>query len=216
MSTQEEIKNEALTWPEKAKGLIIWTDSIEQAGEWLTAIGALMKEADAVFDPVIKAAHKAHTAAIAAKRSVTRPLDEAKRIIKAKVLKHQEEERRLAAEEAARLQAIADSKDEEKRLAEAIAAEGRDQPELAEALISEKPTVIMPAAPAKVAGFTPTKRWKAEVTDLLALVQFVAANPEYLHLVKGDTTQINRTALPMREKCEIPGVRVWQESGVRS
>jgi hypothetical protein len=211
MSTQEEIKNKALTWPEKARGLVIWTDSIEQDGEWLAAIGALMKQADAVFDPVIKAAHKSHSAAIAAKRSVTSPLDLAKRLIKAKVLRHQEEERKRAAEEAARLQAIADSKDEEKRLAEAVAAEERDQPKLAEALISEKPVVIMPAVQPRVAGITPTKRWKAEVTDLLALVQFVAANPEHLHLVKGDTTQINRTALPMREKCEIPGVRVGRE-----
>ena len=49
--------------------------------------------------------------------------------------------------------------------------------------------------------------WSAEVTDLLKLVKYCAANPEWVHLVAASMPNLNSVARSQRDGMNIPGVR---------
>lgn len=54
--------------------------------------------------------------------------------------------------------------------------------------------------------------WKAEVTDKLALVRFVAAHPEYVDLLDANMPAINKIALALKKNCPLDGVRVFEDA----
>lgn len=102
---QEQLTTKALTLPEEAKGIVV-TDqaTLETAGKMLTErIKPLLKEADDVFDPIVKSAHKAHVDALAGKRKVTDPLLEAERILKTSIGAYWTEQERIRKAEEDRL-----------------------------------------------------------------------------------------------------------------
>ncbi len=70
---------------------------------------------------------------------------------------------------------------------------------------------IVAAAP-KTAGVSTRKVWKAEVSDKVELVRFVAAHPEYIGLLDANMPAINKIALALKENCPIKGVRVFEDS----
>lgn len=204
-----ELENEARTWTDRAKALVInSSEDAQRAAEMLAAIKGLRGKIDEVFDPVIKRAHEAHKTAIAAKKSVEAPLIEAERIVKSHLGQWQAMEERRRREEEARLALLAKQQEEELLLAEALAAEEAGHMDIAEEIISTP--ILAPAirvAPARVDGVSFRDIWSAEVIDLFALVKHVATHPSMIHLVTPNMTALNAMARAQKAALDIPGVR---------
>jgi len=98
------------------------------------------------------------------------------------------------------------------------AAEARASRELAEAQAASTAaaaamaTAPVPAGLARAKGTT--KRWKWEVTDKLAAIKFIAANPAYLHVVEIDSKVMNQMATAMKDTFPVDGIRVYAEAGL--
>lgn len=130
-------------------------------------------------------------------------------------------EARKAGDEAAARQAEAESR-ERQRLAEleeqAAADAARDaaeQVELAEIAPVTVPTVEAP----KASGISTRHNWKAEVTDLHALITAAAAgiarnDPTMAAYLVADTKALGQVARALKNKARIPGVRIYAEESV--
>lgn len=62
-----------------------------------------------------------------------------------------------------------------------------------------------------VKGVSSRGVWKAEVTDKLALVKFVAANPQYLNLLEPAIKELGAIAKALKGNAIIDGVRIYEE-----
>ncbi|MBR8362140.1 hypothetical protein KDW55_02255 [Burkholderia sp. AU19243] len=71
------------------------------------------------------------------------------------------------------------------------------------------PTV---AAPVRTAGVSTRKVWRAEVSDKLALIRFIATHPEYVDLLDANMPAINKIALALKANCPLDGVRVFEDN----
>ena len=109
-----------------------------------------------------------------------------------------------AAREAAKLDQRAEAK-VEKAEARAEALELQ-----AAAVVAE--VVDMPVA--KAAGVSGRENWRAEVTDLKALVAAVAAGQAPLSLLQPNDKVIGQQARSLKAEFVVPGVRVWCERGL--
>ncbi|WP_261526849.1 hypothetical protein [Burkholderia multivorans] len=73
-------------------------------------------------------------------------------------------------------------------------------------------TAPIAAAPVRTTGVSTRKVWKAEVSDKLALIRFVATHPEYVDLLDANMPAINKIALALKANCPLDGVRVFEEN----
>ncbi|MDD2858877.1 MAG: hypothetical protein PHU75_09410 [Candidatus Nanopelagicales bacterium] len=210
------IRAEITTWAQAVAALKITSEpTYRDAAEMLLNVRAIRGRVNATFDPVIEAAHKSHKAALAAKAEHEAPLATAERAIKGMMSAYMAEQERLRLAEQSRLAAIARQEEEDRRLAEAQAAQDAGDAEMAEALIAQ-PVVVQPvkAAPAvpKIAGVVYRTTWRAEVVDLAALVRFVAATPAFANLVLANMPALNSLATAQKGAMAIPGVRAVSET----
>jgi len=136
-------------------------------------------------------------------------------IIKRAVLNYQNEQERLRRAEQERLNAEAEA-----RRAELLAlAESEPDPEDAQDFAEQAMLVVPDVAtttPARVAGISGRKTWKAEVTDMKAFVAFLVEHPDamYWELLTYDAVKLNQMARMLGEKLVIPGILVKQEGGL--
>lgn len=214
----EQVTSEALSWPERARGLAIVDDATYLRGaELLKGIKAMRAEVDAAFDPIVAAAHKAHRTACDQKKRAEAPLAEAERLVKVAMVRWDDEQERLRREEQRRLEEEARRKAEDERLALAAQMErdghAHGDPALVEeahALIEQPivPTVapVQKATPA-VTGQHFSVTWSAQVTSLIELVRFVAANPSHIGLLQANLPALNAQARSLREHLSLPGVK---------
>lgn len=213
------VLNAAVTWPDRARSMKIEdAESYELACGELLAVAALRKEAETVFGPIVKAANEAHRVALAQKAKVDGPLNEAEQILKSVIGGWQREQRRIADEEARRLREEAERAALEAREAEIMQAEAEDATPAEIAALTLMPVVVphvtvRPSTP-KVVGVSMRETWSAEVTDLAALVRFIAANPNHVGLLSPNMTAINQMARAMKDKLNIPGVKAYSSTGV--
>ena len=214
-----ELQHEADSWIGLAEALkVVDALSYEIAGTHLHAIKALQGEADATFDPIISKAHQAHAEALKQKRRITDPLTRAESLLKRNMgsyiqeqqRKQREEERRLR-EEAERV--AAEAREVEIEEAEATGATTEEVAAIIQAPLRVAPVVTAPATP-RMQGISSRENWKAEVTNLLALIKFVAANPQFANLLQPNTVAIGGMARSMRSAMNIPGIKVWSESNI--
>jgi hypothetical protein len=70
----------------------------------------------------------------------------------------------------------------------------------------------MTAAPRVTSGVSTRKVWKAEVSDKLALIRYVAEHPEYVDLLDANMPAVNKIALALKANCPLKGVRVFEDS----
>lgn len=213
-----EVESKALALPERARALrIIDTPSFQAAGAMLVDIKGLRAEIDAAFDPTISAAHNAHKVAVAAKKKVSAPLAEAEGILKGQMGAYQTEQERQRAEAQRRID------DEVKRLAEdariksAVSAEAAGLHDVAERIIDAPLIVNAPtvAPVAKVEGVSFREVWHAEVTDMVSLVRYCAANPMMIPLLLTvNQTALNQMVRTQKNELTIPGVKVIREKSV--
>lgn len=226
---------------------IVDAQTFEKAADLLKLVVGLRKRIETSYKPVIDSAHAAHKAAIAARDEHTRPLDAIEGALKTKCSAFQaierariererleeEERQRKAAALAAHAEEEARAKMESQRieLAAKLEAEGRtdeakrvidaavDTPVVLPAWAKQAAPVPQPIREApKSAGIGFTERWSAEVTDKLALIRFVAANPQHMNLLDANQTALNQMARAMKSALAIDGVRAVSEmsTSVRS
>lgn len=96
--------------------------------------------------------------------------------------------------------------------AEEFKTVAQTQAAVAEA-IAYAPPVQAVAAP-KLSGISSREDWKAEVVNLMALVQAVARGEAPLELIQANQTEINKHARALKSNMRVPGVRVYAEEVV--
>lgn len=218
---ETDVRERALTWPEQARRAVVRDgETYSAAAELLKGIKALRQEIADTFDPHIRRMHDAHKALLKEKAEAETPLTEAERIIKDALVAFDREQERQRLETQRRLEAEARAQAEADALAKAAAMEREGQAygdgalvDDAAALLEDVLTAPAPAVPLVqkatpvVAGIAHRSTWSAEVVDLLALVRYVAANPQYLGLVLPNQPALNQQARSLKGAMRIPGVR---------
>lgn len=170
------------------------------------------------FEPARKAADAAKKEILAARDGLIGPIAAARSIYDQKANTFEQEQRRIAEDEQRRLQEQARKEEEERQLLAAIEAEEGGNPQEASAILDEPvaaPVVMVAPQVARVEGVSSTTRWSAEVTDLLELVKYVAAHPEWISLLEPALPNLNRLAVAQRQALSIPGVKAVSKT-VRS
>jgi hypothetical protein len=207
-----KVQNEAAALPDRARALAVtdeWT--ARAAAEFLLGCKALGEEVDQTFDPDIARWHEGHKAALATKKRIRGPIDQAVAIVKASLgawHRAQEEARRAEAKrlEDERLAKIRDDARDRKESAEEAAARGDF--EAAERLADRDLNVPPPVAvsgPAKLEGVGFSSAWKFEVYDeALVPAEFCSV----------DERKIGAHVRAQKGAAVIPGVRIWEESAV--
>lgn len=209
----ERVTQRALSMPEQARAVRI-TDpaSYERACDFLKGVKALREEISETFDPHIKRAYEAHRALCAEKKDAEAPLAEAERIVKNGLVAYDQAQERIRREEQRRLEDQARREEEDRRLAEAETLAACGAPEMADALLSEPidtPVVAVAPTTPKVTGISYRENWSARITDLHALVKFVAANPSHIGLLKANEPALNAQARSLKGQMRIPGVQAF-------
>lgn len=118
------------------------------------------------------------------------------------------EQQRLAREEQARLDRLAEEK--------AKRAEAKGYLERAQEIRETTPQVSIPVeskepVTPKVKGIAKTTYWFAKTTDLAALVTAVAAGEVPLDAVTANESWLKKTANALKKNMKYPGVHVWSE-----
>lgn len=192
----------------------------EMAGQELAAIKAKRKaitdQQDAMLEPFKDAKRKIEEGRKKIVDFFLKPLmalEEADKILTRACtgyIEDQERKRRAAEEKAReeqrRLQETAEKK------AEKLEAKGHGAK--AAEVRAAVPIVSAPvvaSAPGKIAGVTMRSNWVASVTDKMALIRFVAANPQYQELLEPNMPAINRMARSLKSAMQIDGVEVRDE-----
>jgi hypothetical protein len=202
------LKEQSLTWPEKAKALTVTSDvSYVAATEMLKGIKALRSEVDRTFDPIIAAAHHAHKEACSQKRLTEAPLTEAESIIKAALVRYQQEQERVRAAEEARLRELARQQEEARVIEEALTLEADGRDDEADALLLEatiaSTAVILPSFTPKVAGISFREAWKFRVVDTAKVPR------EYTRV---DEVKVGGVVRALKGNTNIPGIEVYCET----
>jgi selenocysteine-specific translation elongation factor len=147
----------------------------------------------------------------------------------------EEARQRAAAAEAEAAKVRAKAEEDAKKLrdaAEAAAAAGRiaDAAKLEvqadnkltaadvkiERLVTAVPPAPVLAPEAKLAGANEATTYSAEVTDLAALIAYVAANPMFVNLLQANGPALNSQARALKEAYAIPGTKLVRKTGLRS
>lgn len=186
---------------------IATAEEAAQAADWLNTIAAEIKQREAWFAPMKKAAHEAHKAITVREGDVIKPLRDSLAILRGGLSGYQREQERLGAIERARIAAEERQREDDRRLAEAEALERAGESEEAEAVIVA-PVVHAPApvvAP-KVAGVNFRETWKAEVVSKAALIKAAAANPALINLLDINQSACDALARAQKEHLNLPGV----------
>lgn len=176
--------------------------------------GARQKKIKEFFKPIKQAADKAHEAVCAKEKESLAPWLAFDALAAPKLKAWADEQRRIAEEATRAANEAARKAEEDRLLADAQHAESAGDVEGSEAILNEPvhaPVVHVAPAIAKVQGVGTQVRYKANVKDKLALVKFIAANPQYLNAVEPNMTVLNNLARSMREMFKLPGVEALPE-----
>lgn len=222
LKTQERAYEDALEEPTKAA---------HKLHKWLTGMRArlcdpLVAAANVLKPRILAHERKAREEAERAERAAREEAERAERERRAADEARAAEEKRKADEAAAAAKrdaeaarAAGDAEAEElAALEEAEAAEAGRRAQAERAAIKAEPVTapaVVRVAPAvaTVAGVSARTTWKARVVDPLALLKHVAANPEWLNLVKFDEAALNALARTQKDRLALPGVQSFEEQG---
>ena len=134
---------------------------------------------------------------------------------RAELARQAEAQAKLAAEEHERAKALMAAGDTEGVAAALTAAEEAHNT----AMALHQTTGIVTAATAAtnvptVEGITTADVWKARITDLPALLRFIADNPKYHDWIEVKMTGLNDLAKAQRTELRIPGVEPYEEARI--
>lgn len=216
----EQIQETALTWPEKATALaIVDQGTYDSAAGTLIDIAEIEKKIKEHHEPMKKAAHEAHRAAVAGEKKFLDPLNEAKKIIKRSISNWETEQRRIREEKEQKLREEAQKKEEEERLALAEEAEKAGKPAEEVEKILETPTkkvepIVVKPTFVQNARVGTRETWKAEVTDIKALCRAASDGKAPIESVMANMPVLNAAARASKENLVIPGVKAVKETNV--
>lgn len=212
------VKQQALALPDEARAIVIRNDvDYQTAAGWLRdRCKAVLQRIGEVFDPIIARTHEAHKEAVAQKKAVAAPVEEAERIVKASIGTYlrEQDQLRLEAQRAAEAAARKLAEDEALVRAQTLEAAGRSAE--AEAVL-ERPLAVAPvtvAAPPRAEGVSRRTNYRAQVVSLQLLVKHCAAHPEHANLLLPNGPALNQLAKSLKGDLAIPGVRVLAEDVV--
>jgi hypothetical protein len=209
----------------RAKSLTIKTpEQYVQACEDKLALDDMIANRHANHDPVCAKAHEAHKAAVAARSADIAPLEAAKTIYECAINGWRREQERIANEQA-RL-----AREEQERIAlldrenEIEAAEADSATVEEVAAIIDRPVYVPPAIARPAATMVPKvpgirkkpDNWKAildpaDAGAKLKLIKYVAANPQFQHLLILDSQAANQLAKALKLTMALPGVKVYND-----
>jgi hypothetical protein len=176
-----------------------------QAANWL-------KNAREFFKSMKDPAYAAWKKICSNENLVCDPVEATMKQINKELVRYDQEQEQLRREEQARLEREARERAEAERIAQAeqLKAQGADEETIDEIL--EAPvqvTELVVAAPTyeKSKAVVHRDNWSGEVTDLKALVKYVAKNPQFIGLLQINQTALNAQARALKGTMAIPGVR---------
>lgn len=218
------IPAEALELAEQTGALATITTAItikgaadyEAAGERLKQFSAKEKEVEE-FRKKLKAPILAAGKAIDAFFDAPlKRLASARAAYKVAILGYQQEQERIRREAEARAQEEA-RKERERLEAKAAKLAEKGKPEKAEAVAAAAAAVVSPILPTttqRLSGISNRTTYSAQVTDLLLLVQAIAAGSVPLNAVIANTPFLNNQARAMKETLNYPGVKAVATTGL--
>lgn len=236
MTPEVKLKTEATSTLDYANAMIV-TDagSYEDAGGARREIKAMLKKISDYWEPKKSAAFALHKSLVAAEKDMTKPLDDADKVISDRMMsywKEQErvrreaeaernrleaEQRRLEAEasmkaaEAARLVEEAGRKDELDDEDVEILRMAQNEATLAEAVADNAPVYVdIPRAP-KALGVSVRKLWRAQIIDSSMVPVEIAG----IVIRPIDMAALNKLAVASQGKFNCPGVAFYQEESTQ-
>lgn len=235
MPDTQKIQHESAQIINLVKDLhVVTKDQYIEAGERLKQIKSAQKQVVDLFRESKKKASDAHKAICAAEKKLLTPLKSAedactyqvKLFLSAERKRKEEEQRRLqleaekqAKEEAERLKK--EREEEQLKMAEMFESQGMTEEanEVLNTPIQSTPVIVPVVAPRaqdieKIDGVHSRKNYKAEVVDLMLLVQEVAAGRQPLALLEPNTKKLNQLAKSLEAELRIPGVRVFNDESI--
>ncbi|MDE2020237.1 MAG: hypothetical protein KGJ13_07880 [Patescibacteria group bacterium] len=228
-----EIEKKAVTVAAECAQIVVVTrEDCERAASRLQSITMAVKSVVDLFAPMKKKAFETHREITSKEKSLLDPLENAKKHLSSQIglFHRKEEEARIAAErklqqeaqEQAKKQAAEEAqRREELAIRKSAELEAQGKTEEADKVLAHAaatstaiqtqaqnhvPIVHVPAPP-KIAGVSIRQTWKFEIVspDLVPR--------EYLI---PDERAIRARVQSLKDKCSIPGVRVWCEDGAAS
>jgi len=216
---EKALARQAASWPDRARALrVVDQPTYEQASEHLIGIKGLRASIEETFGPIIAKAHAAHKEAVAQRKKVEAPLEEAECILKKGISGYLAEQERLRREEERRLREAVElqaAAELEQRIEEAERS-GAPVAEI-NAMIEQPLVVPAPVAPPRVQrveGISMRETWRAEVVDKAALIRAAAVRPDLHALLEVNVPALNGMARALKSAMSIPGVRAVCETGV--
>jgi hypothetical protein len=204
----EEAGNNALIVVTEARALTIQTDEdYSKAQIMWTELRQQMKNLDAAYDEIIKAAHGTWKAALAKKASFYDKVEDGARFLKQIMGAYDDQKKKERLAEEARLRAIAIKEEEDRKLAEALAAPKDEQDAILSEPINIAPIVVPDTTPKVKGGPVFREIWNAEVTNLTDLVQSVAKGDTSMNAVEANMKYLNQRAISDKAELRIPGVK---------
>jgi hypothetical protein len=131
-----------------------------------------------------------------------------------KARERRETNERAARQEQTRARGAGAAADKAETKAERIVERGEERAQAQETIAATAVAPVIRRAPPRARGVATMQLWKAEVTDLSALVKAIAKGEAPLSLIQPNLTVINAQARSLRSDFRAPGVRVWQERNV--
>lgn len=179
----------------------------ENAGEELKKVKAAAKRLDEIRKSMTKPIDMAKKAIMDFFREPEAKLQRAEAGIKRAMIAYADEQERIRREEQRKAEEAA-RKEREKLEAQAAKALASGKVEKAEQLEQRAATVVAPVInrePPKVAGVNTREVWKFEITDAAAVPR------EYC---SPDEKKIRGVVQALKGDAKIPGVRVWSEKSL--
>jgi hypothetical protein len=195
-------------------------EKYREGSDILVEIGRKKAKVSALFDPIKKAMNGALAIVRGQESDLSGPVDRARATLEPKLIGWKRQQDEIAAAERRRLEDEARRIAESKRKKEIESLKNEGMKEVAKDLA--RTPVVVPAVHVesvpKVEGVSTSKRYKAEVVDLMALVKAIAAGKQPLYLVEPVMPALNQIASRGKEKMDVPGVKavLVEKMSVRS
>lgn len=211
----ESVESKALSVPEQASSLVILNNEAYMLGESLLATcKQLENEVHEAYDSVVEKAHTAHKEAVAKRKQYLDPIEQARKILKQKMIVFQDEQERIRREEQARSEAEARKRAEDEQLALAAELEKEGDTQAAEevlaAPVQAAPVVAPKTVPAPSRLSAGRSIWNAEIVSFLALVKAVADGKQPVTLLEPNMQALNGLARSLKSGMNVPGVRATE------
>jgi len=205
----EEIKTTGTQLLDVARATkIVSLETYQRAGEVVQGLLRYILAVDDFMDPIVRSADAALKTARSQRDSLKNPALELKRTLGGDMEAWDRAERDRVRKE--QEQRTADAQADAQAAALVAADQRGDESAVAAIASATSPVVAFappPPPPPQAEGVSYRITWSAEVTDLFALVQAVAAGQAPLKVLQADSTVLNGMARALKDSFVLPGVK---------